>query len=218
MKKNVIEETVVGIREASHMLGVTETTLRQWTDEGKLKAFITPGGHRRFLKSDLSRFMRARQNTLGLKDLAERIGDTTESHKQMGREFVDGRPDGIVADDASQKLLGSLGREFLDLIVKYVTEPARREENLAVAREVGCGFGRTLAEMGLPLAAAVAGFVRHREPVVAATTRLLGGQEAVGGRVIEAMPLINHIMDETLISMISTHQQCIQASLKGDQK
>jgi excisionase family DNA binding protein len=53
------QEEIVSISEASHLLGVNEATLRQWTDEGKLKAFITPGGHRRYYRADLKKFTRS---------------------------------------------------------------------------------------------------------------------------------------------------------------
>lgn len=39
--------------QASRALGVTITTLRAWVKRGKLRCFLTPGGHRRFLWSDI---------------------------------------------------------------------------------------------------------------------------------------------------------------------
>src|SRR5581483_2188041 len=38
----------VGIGRACEILGVNPATLRQWTDEGKVSAYVTPGGHRRY--------------------------------------------------------------------------------------------------------------------------------------------------------------------------
>lgn len=37
----------LGRGPASRLLGVSEATLRRWSDSGRLKAFMTPGGHRR---------------------------------------------------------------------------------------------------------------------------------------------------------------------------
>lgn len=39
------------IREASALVGVSVATLRRWCDAGEVRAFTTPGGHRRFLRS-----------------------------------------------------------------------------------------------------------------------------------------------------------------------
>ena len=61
------------INQASKVLGVSEVTLRQWTDEGKIKAFITLGGHRRFSESELRHFIGTKHKVLGIKDLVAQI-------------------------------------------------------------------------------------------------------------------------------------------------
>ncbi|MHB8891062.1 MAG: helix-turn-helix domain-containing protein, partial [Candidatus Limnocylindrales bacterium] len=42
---------------ASRMLGVDPDTLRRWADEGRVPAFTTPGGHRRFDRRALERMI-----------------------------------------------------------------------------------------------------------------------------------------------------------------
>ncbi len=49
------QETLLNISEASRILGVSEAALRQWTGEGKIKAFVTPSGHRRYSQADLKK-------------------------------------------------------------------------------------------------------------------------------------------------------------------
>jgi excisionase family DNA binding protein len=52
-----ISETVwLTVRDASRFLGVSEPTLRKWTDRGDVAAFRTPGGHRRYMLEALERF------------------------------------------------------------------------------------------------------------------------------------------------------------------
>ena len=48
------------LKEASEFLGVHFTTLRKWADEGEIRVFRTPGGHRRFSLADLRRFLEER--------------------------------------------------------------------------------------------------------------------------------------------------------------
>ena len=43
----------LSLQEASNMLGVHPSTLRQWADSGKIPTVRTPGGHRRFAESDV---------------------------------------------------------------------------------------------------------------------------------------------------------------------
>lgn len=43
----------LGTSEAAALVGVHPDTVRSWVDGGKLLALITPGGHRRFRRSDV---------------------------------------------------------------------------------------------------------------------------------------------------------------------
>ena len=43
--------------QAAKYLGISESTLRKWADAGRLPAFSTPGGHRRFRTGDLDVFL-----------------------------------------------------------------------------------------------------------------------------------------------------------------
>ncbi len=52
--------TLVSIREASRLLGVSEATLRSWSNDGQIKPFITPGGHRRYHIEELKQLVAAR--------------------------------------------------------------------------------------------------------------------------------------------------------------
>jgi excisionase family DNA binding protein len=43
--------------QAARFLGVAQSTIRKWSDQGRVPAFYTPGGHRRFRRSDLDSFL-----------------------------------------------------------------------------------------------------------------------------------------------------------------
>jgi excisionase family DNA binding protein len=43
--------------QAATYLGVAQSTIRKWSDGGRLPAFYTPGGHRRFRRRDLDSFL-----------------------------------------------------------------------------------------------------------------------------------------------------------------
>jgi excisionase family DNA binding protein len=46
----------LSLGRAAAYLGVSEPTLRKWTDAGQVTAFRTPGGHRRYRPADIERF------------------------------------------------------------------------------------------------------------------------------------------------------------------
>jgi excisionase family DNA binding protein len=43
--------------QAAKYLGVAQSTIRKWSDLGRVPAFYTPGGHRRYRRGDLDRFL-----------------------------------------------------------------------------------------------------------------------------------------------------------------
>jgi excisionase family DNA binding protein len=45
--------------QAATYLGVAQSTMRKWSDAGRVQAFYTPGGHRRYRRADLDQFLAA---------------------------------------------------------------------------------------------------------------------------------------------------------------
>lgn len=210
----VNRESLVSISEACRILGVSEATLRQWTDEGKMKAFVTPGGHRRYSPVQLKKLISAPHRPPAIKDLATGLEGSAHLHGELSRAFID-KPSwyGKITEDSQRELI-DLSRRMLHLITRHIAEPAKREETLREARDIGQGFGETLAQLGLPLTDSVEAFILHRAPVMSAISQVLKGREALNGRVVEAVPRVAHVMDEALLSLVAAHQRCI-ASRSG---
>src|SRR5918997_2960999 len=82
--------------QAATYLGVAQSTIRKWSDSGRLPAFYTPGGHRRFRRGDLDSFLgssrgagRARPLVLIVDDdpgLRELLRTNLESEGYLVRE------------------------------------------------------------------------------------------------------------------------------------
>ena len=49
-------------QEAARILGVNVSTIKRWTDDGQLECIRTAGGHRKFIMSQLSKFLEANRN------------------------------------------------------------------------------------------------------------------------------------------------------------
>jgi excisionase family DNA binding protein len=60
MKKKSPQKTHLTPHEVAKLLMVNPVTVRQWAARGLLKSMTTPGGHRRFLLSDVEEFARSR--------------------------------------------------------------------------------------------------------------------------------------------------------------
>ena len=94
MKKSR-QKTHLTPNEVAELLMVNPVTVRQWAARGLLRSLTTPGGHRRFLLSDVEEFARSRGST------------------PVAR--TSGRPDRIlIVDDDSQ-----VARFIADLVRTY---------------------------------------------------------------------------------------------------
>ena len=52
-----LEPDWLTLGQAAKYLGVAQSTIRKWSDSGRVPAFYTPGGHRRYRRMDLDAFL-----------------------------------------------------------------------------------------------------------------------------------------------------------------
>ena len=201
------QEDRVNISEASRILAVSEQALRQWTDEGNIKAFITPGGHRRYSRAELKKFISQNRKTLGMKDLVTDLEHVVPILHDTATDYLRSTVWRGQLDSESQKHLASLGRHLLELIIKSVSQASLQAETSKEVKEVGADFGRILARQGLPLTDAVQAFIRHRDPIIKVATEMLNKREGFNRRIVQAIPMVNNAMDEALISLVTAYQQ-----------
>ncbi len=57
-RKNSNNREYLSTAQVSKILGVARTTVVKWIDEGQIKAFVTPGGHRKISYEELERFVK----------------------------------------------------------------------------------------------------------------------------------------------------------------
>lgn len=98
--------------QAASYLGVAQSTVRKWSDGGRLSAFYTPGGHRRFRRADLDAF------------LAGSSGGTTAAG---GKQLV------LIVDDDEQ--LREFVRVNLEMDGYLVREAGSADEGLAALED-----------------------------------------------------------------------------------
>jgi excisionase family DNA binding protein len=81
-------------RELAHAIGVSESSIKRWIDDGLIGATKTAGGHRRIAGSEAIRFVResrsilVRPDVLGLQELAAVEKDITAGGDDADRLFV----------------------------------------------------------------------------------------------------------------------------------
>lgn len=76
-----MDELFLTTDDVSKMLHVGKSTIKRWTDEGKLKCFRTPGGHRKFKATNVEEFIETYHFDISLVGFSEII-QKSFSHTQ----------------------------------------------------------------------------------------------------------------------------------------
>ena len=196
----------MAMRRACQILGVNQSTLRQWTDSGRVPVFLTPGGHRRYREADLRSLADGSTIRVDPTPLTAMLLATHERYESVARRA------GSSAwfrhlDEHARRDFRSLGTSMLRLLSAYVIAETRRdrERSLRQGRELAAEYGRIAARFGLSLAEATEAFVLFRHPVLETVERWLSTLPSVATR--ETLKRVNVFMDQVLLSMAAAHER-----------
>jgi excisionase family DNA binding protein len=64
----------LSVHEACELLGVVPATLRRWSGAGRVSSFTTPGGHRRFSRTEILSLLPTQQS----EGMCKSVGDFLE--------------------------------------------------------------------------------------------------------------------------------------------
>lgn len=196
---------------ASRLLGVDPDTLRRWADDGRVRAYATPGGHRRFLQADLTRVAATRR--AGRRPLAQ-LGATsdrvTRAYTRSYRSDT-GSPtvDAIEADARVE--FRTEGRRLVAVLLAYLdaagtVEQARWEgEALALIERTA----RRLADAGSSASEVVAVYVRARQPFLTEIASL-GRRRALDATQLASLfEQAVALLDRLLLHLVAVHAESI---------
>jgi excisionase family DNA binding protein len=109
--------------QAATYLGVAQSTIRKWSDSGRLPAFYTPGGHRRFRRRDLEAFLSGSRGQAARGTPLVLVVDDDDRLREFVR--VNLEMDGYAVREASnaEEGLAALEEESPDLILLDVMMP-----------------------------------------------------------------------------------------------
>ena len=191
---------------ASRLIGVDPDTLRRWADSGRVRAFATPGGHRRFSRSDLDRLVAIRRS--GARPMAA-LGATSDRLARVyARAYREGSP--VAPErlrDEAREAFRADGRRLVAVLLAYLDATAagdrRRWEDEALAL-IG-GVALRLADAGTDPRDVVGIYLRARQP-------LLGELAAIGRRrsldTTELASLYERaigLLDRLLVHLVEVH-------------
>jgi DNA binding domain, excisionase family len=155
------------IHEASALIGVSPATLRRWSDAGDIKAFTTPGGHRRFSRAAVAAMMPTDRRA---RPKLEQLGETPERMTRIyRREFERAArwaPWIDTIGEADRRPLREHGNRIAGALLSFLDAPlpAERAAALATAEDSMGECGQIAGRIGLSIEATVETFLRFRMP------------------------------------------------------
>ena len=189
--------------DASKLLGVHPATLRQWSDEGKVRIFRTPGGHRRFSRADIERMLQI--NPLRGAGLSSYVFSAVLQHTREGLPEAMQQDWAQGIDDVERQRRRETGRRLITLASRMIANRDPSDEQRAEARRLGADYGQMMERAGHELPDAVMAFIYFRDSVIETVFSL---PETTGLNRDETLAIvrrINDLLSEVLREMMSAH-------------
>lgn len=194
---------------ASRLLGVDPDTLRRWADEGRIDAFTTAGGHRRFHRATVERILEARRHDATLR-LATLGATTDRLSRAYRRGYSTGAAAGEVRDaipsedrdsfrDSGRRLVAAL-LEHLDAV-----DEAGRDEAERAAIGITDELTRQLVASGIGPADAVSLFVASRRPFLTELGAIARRRSLDPERLTAIYDSSSSLLDRLLIRLVSSY-------------
>jgi excisionase family DNA binding protein len=199
---------------ASRLLGVDPDTLRRWADAGRIAAFTTPGGHRRFDRRAVERLAEARRtDRRTLANLGATPDRLARAYRRSYRAGPSDRPT-IERESPDRDAFRQDGRRLVEALLAHLdaADAATRDRTEAQAALLVDEFARRLASAGRSLTESVELFVAARGPFLR-ELGAVGRRRALDtARLADAYETASALLDRLLLRLIATHQQVARSS------
>ncbi len=197
------------IHDASVLLGVTPATLRRWSNAGTIRAFTTPGGHRRFARSAVLGLLPPMSSD---RPTIASPGETAESiTRAYRRELCRSArwPTSIQAlTHRGREPFRRCGRQLVRAIVGYLEGLGRDDatQQLAIAEAAATRYGQIAAINRVPLSETIELFVRFRAPFLHELGALARGRTLDVSDATGLLEAASDAIDRLLPAAVAGHE------------
>ncbi|NJN68044.1 MAG: helix-turn-helix domain-containing protein [Chloroflexaceae bacterium] len=164
----------LSLSAASRLLGVHSATLRRWADSGVVPVYITPGGHRRFARSDIEALV---AQTAPLPGQSQTLVRTwAQRALEQARTELERRESPPVwlinLGQDERDIWRRVSQQLMGVVLRYVSYQGDDEPLLNQARAIGRDYAANARRMGMPLAVALEAALFFRDSLVEAAMNL----------------------------------------------
>lgn len=198
----------LSLTAAAERLGVHATTLRRWADNGDITVMLTPGGHRRFLISDLDAFAERRRSLMGHNQVAAEWADRA---LQTTRQEIVRRGDEpwlSSFDNGLRDANRHLGQQLLGLTMQYISAT---DEELPLLQEQAQAIGQKYGEIsfasGLPLTEALEATLFFRDLLVETALQMPEDMPIKPQANVRLMRKINKLLNTVQLQIAEVYDE-----------
>lgn len=158
-------DPLLTLKQAAERLSVHPATLRRWADQGDILVVITPGGHRRFPRSEVEALTRRQRGTRAGPP-ASTWEEKALSHTRA--ELAEHQHDGWLArlDEQDRLEQRQLGRRLMGLMMQYISVEDDGADLLDEAHTIGRRYAEKTQHAGLGLSQTLQAMMFFRDNVV----------------------------------------------------
>jgi excisionase family DNA binding protein len=196
---------LLSIEAACRLLGVDPSTLRRWSDSGKVPVFRTPGGHRRYHEEDLRALLhgesrpRRRMSRQVLTDVSISAYEEDYLRPARSRSWFQ------AYGPAQLEELRVIGRQLVDLSVRFISGRGDRSQITDEGRAIGRRYGALGAEAGLSATDTVEAFLFFRYRVIHAMANFIEEENLPSKRAVRIFVEITQFMDQVLTATVAAY-------------
>lgn len=211
VRASVAADRPLSLGPASRLLGVDPDTLRRWADEGRIEAFTTVGGHRRFDRSTVERILEARRHDATIR-LASLGATTDRLSRAYRRGYASGSAVGEVRDAVpvtDRDAFRDGGRALVRALLAHLdaSDDASRATAEQAALAATDDLARRLASAAIPLADAVSLFVAARRPFLTELGVIARRRSLDPDRLAAIYDSSSALLDRLLLRLVAIHQE-----------
>jgi excisionase family DNA binding protein len=205
-KIDMAEQDWLTLTEASHLLGVHPTTLRRWADKGDIPVRITPGGHRRFLRSELRDFLQQHQHIV-----VKHAGKIWEDYALVAaRQRLDGQPEprwvaAFSQSDRADKR--ELGRRLMSLLMQHISAPDHDQSLLLEARHIASQYAANCMQAGLTAAEGLEATMFFRDTMTEVALQMPQDTHLDPDAQLRLLRKLNQLFNVVQVSFVAYYDQ-----------
>lgn len=201
----MIADEWLSLKEASLLLGVHPSTVRNWADQGRLPTYRTQGGHRRFRRGDIELWLRSQRDHQVPVDLM-----IQHALRRTRLEISEGKLEGaewyLKLDVEAREQYRMSGRSLLLGLIGSLSDGSTGSTS-AEARSLGYEYASRGRRCGLTNVEAVSAFLYFREVLM---NSMVGFYEDAGisspTAWAEMIRKSQAFTDEILVALLETYE------------